>query len=427
MIYYNYSMDLWGGIFVDINEELLIKLLSCGIRGTSCSDIGFEGEDIKGINWTTIYEKAKLHDVHTLIFPVLHSLKAPVGPGEELMEEWQRCTLFTAAHQCQHVVQVSKVLEAFNKEGIPVISLKGLVLRDLYPQAELRTMGDADILICEEDMDHTRELMLKLGYKEGYLGVKHLHFSHKDYPTIEVHWTLVDLGVFPKGAWFDSAVWEETVQYNLFNVPTLSLSIENEMLHLCLHMAVHLITGGFGLRQLCDFLLLIEANEDNINWGSFMEKARILGLEQFLCTILGLCNKYFGLNIKEIAGLTSRVDVEELLHDILEGGVFGKSSMDRKAGGLFTYYLTGKAASSSQSVLRRYLSLFFPSAAKLSNKYGYAKKYSILLPIAWLHRLIYIAIRKDISLEHKRIFLSAKATGSAIDRRTKLLQNLGLQ
>jgi hypothetical protein len=410
---------------MDINQQVLIKLLSSAIRGRKPQNI-----ETMDVNWTTVYKEARKHDVHTLLYSVLKDMEPGLGPNEELLREWQKSTLLAAVYQYQHIEQASRVLDAFNKEGILVIALKGLVLRDLYPQPELRTMGDADVLIHKEDLEAAKNLLAGLGYEEEGCSAKHIHFSHKDYPMLEVHWTLVDSKKFKTAGWFDKAVWESAVTHSLCEVSTLALSTENELLHLCLHMAGHIMSGGFGLRQLCDFMLLIEARKQAISWNSFIEKAHNCGLKSFVYIILEACRQLFDLELPEALDksiIVNNAYVDELIYDILDGGVFGKSSMDREAGNIFIQYLLGEGAGYSHSLLKRYRLLLLPPSHKMPNKYEYARRCPLLLPAAWMHRLIYIVFRKDYSLEYKKLFLSPKATAPVLDRRSKLLQKLGLQ
>jgi hypothetical protein len=407
---------------MNITQEILINLLSSAIRAES-PEI-FENESI---DWKAVYEEAKLHDVHPLLFPVINNLKKVQAPDSELMSEWQRSTLSAGTGQIQHIYQASKILDIMSSAGIPVIVLKGLVLRDLYPEPELRTMGDADILIHKEDMEKVTALLEKMGYHDDGCSAKHIHFSHENYPVIEVHWTLVDSSIFKRAEWFDKAAWENAVPYTICATPTLALSRENELLHVCLHMAGHLMSSGFGLRQLCDLVLLIGHNKESVNWASFIENIKACGLESFFYALLEICKKLLNLEIPEALQHKASEHInpiEELIYDILDGGIFGRTSMDRTSGNLLLHYTRGEKQSST---LKIYLSLIFPAPEKLANKYAYARKHQYLLPLAWLHRLIYIIFRKDYTLSNKRIFLSSNKLLPVLERRAKLLEHLKLQ
>ena len=39
-----------------------------------------------------------------------------------------------------------------------------------------------------------------------------------------------------------------------------------------MHMAAHLAATGFGVRQICDLVLLVEKKGDEIDWNKFIKK-----------------------------------------------------------------------------------------------------------------------------------------------------------
>lgn len=60
---------------------------------------------------------------------------------------------------------VKKLLAAFEEHGIDYLPLKGCVMKPLYPQPEMRMMGDADILIRLEQYDRIKPVMQMLKYE----------------------------------------------------------------------------------------------------------------------------------------------------------------------------------------------------------------------------------------------------------------------
>ena len=55
----------------------------------------------------------------------------------------------------QHIFSLLKNAE---EKGTDMLLLKGMVLRELYPVPELRTMSDVDIIIKPEQRDLVKEL-----------------------------------------------------------------------------------------------------------------------------------------------------------------------------------------------------------------------------------------------------------------------------
>ena len=72
----------------------------------------------------------------------------------------------------------------------------------------------------------------------------------------------------------------------------------------------------------------------------------------------------------------------------------------------------------------RFLKLLFPPIGKLSNRYAYAKKNSIFLPVAWFHHILAGIGHKEYGLKDKARFLKSAVFVSI--RRNKLLRKLEL-
>lgn len=411
---------------MDKNQQTLIKLLSAAIRGREITELDFDGVD-----WRALYEEAKAHEVYTLIYPAISNLAHKIATDSTLLAEWQRAVLYSGMTQIQHIEQMSRVLSSFNNAGIPVIALKGLVLRDLYPQPELRTMSDADILVKRKDIDRSKNLLLKMGYHIHGEDIKHIHFKHQSYPPIELHQSLVDYNKFKNSGFLEDTLWKNAVAAALCSIPAFSLSLGDQVLHLFLHMASHFKSCGFGLRPLCDLVLMIERNRESINWNYFAEKAELCGLFNFASTILLVCKKLFGLEIPEVIynpNLENEPFVEAIISDIFAGGAYGDKDSDRLISGLRLHFSKHAGSKSPGGRLENFLSLVFPPVIKLGTRYSYAKKHSFLLPAAWIHRAVWFLIRRDVNGYQKKNSVLPSSRIKAIgEERTKLLDWLQLQ
>ena len=80
----------------------------------------------------------------------------------------QKMRLQTYKHMLiseQQMREVARLLETFDQQGIDHMPVKGCNMKALYPKPELRSMGDADILIRREQLPRCGEIMRSLGYK----------------------------------------------------------------------------------------------------------------------------------------------------------------------------------------------------------------------------------------------------------------------
>lgn len=405
------------------HSKLLIDLLSSAIRGLKPSSFISTRLDSNHLHniWNDIYEEALAHEVHTLIYPILSELPSDLRPDNEIMIKWKRGTILSASDQIHHIEMVRMVLEKFHAEGIPVIALKGLVIRDYYPQPDLRTMGDADLLIKKEDIKKAKKLLREMGYVKGESCERHISFHNNNNATIELHNDSIhnqsDLR-------FTDTIWDYTMDVLLYDIPVLCLSIEYQILHIIFHSAHHVLSNGFGLRLLCDLVVYIEANQLSINWDMIMDCTKKFGIYKFTNEILHICQRLFQLQIPDLSykfDEESNIYNELLINDILVGGVYGRRTYDREISGRFVKYINVDNAHKFAN-MQNMLKFLFPSIHKLDQRYKYAKKIPLLLPIAWIHRG-FVNITRI-----KMLFLSKDSAVEATSKaRSKLLHWLQLR
>lgn len=147
-----------------------------------------------------------------------------------------------------------KLSELFEKNDIPVITLKGPALSyRLYNDITLKASSDLDILIPEGYLNHAVAMLLENGYhnlsasipltprqlKYARNNFHHFVFTENDRTTkIELHWRAAHLehltGLHSNAFWEtpDSAV-------NLGNTPIRIPPPEIEMIYLAAHGAEH--------------------------------------------------------------------------------------------------------------------------------------------------------------------------------------------
>jgi hypothetical protein len=366
---------------------VLIQLLSKAIRNQKPDPILEES-----IDWNSIYEEAVDHQVHTLIHPLLSQLPLAHRPNQHLMSIWQKETILASSTQLQHMQQIKNVLDKFHLESIPVVALKGLILREYYPHAELRIMGDADVLVHKQDLKRAKKLLKSIGYMIAETTDRHIKLYYNNHPAIELHWLLNDKEASEEAAYFTDTIWENVVTTSIYGAPALILSTEDQIIHLLLHFVQHILITGFGLRQLCDFVLLIEANSNKINWEHIIDRVNSYRLLKFTTAIFIISNKLFNLEIP-MCFFTLYSDennnLELLIHDIISAGVYGRRTQNRDSSYRVMKYINANDTSRKFADFNNILQFLFPPAKSLGQKYNYAKNFPLLLPLAWLHRGIY--------------------------------------
>lgn len=407
-------------------------------------------------DWNSLYQEAYEHQVHTLIYPVIATLPTEHQPDSELMERWRTETLKASSLQLQHIQQISMVLAEFHRHSIPVIALKGLILRSYYPNPELRIMGDADLFIHKDDVRKAEGLLKSIGYHKGKATSKHISYTYQHFPEIELHWALTDSKCPPASSDFNDTVWDNAVEIFSFGTAVSILSYEDQFIHLILHSINHILSFGFGLRQLCDLTLFTKANAITMDWNLVIEQLNQYHIQKFAFALLIVCNKLFQLEIpptfknqyeiierhdnatssftsemtSDISKPDSNADrnsanepyITLLMNEILDAGVYGRKLPERTDMQCLIKYISFDQPIGKSTKHNHLFSLLFPSASQLGDRYGYAKRYPILLPIAWVHRAAHNVNRVD-QLLPSRMKRSEKTTME----RYKLLRWLQLR
>lgn len=225
--------------------------------------------------WAALIEMATRHGVAPLLY---QRLKAPTLAGripDGALNRLRATYYHTAAANMRLYEQLGPLLRALGAAGIPVIVLKGAYLAaNVYRNIALRPMGDIDLLVPAGMAREAWRVLKELGYRLIYPATETLIPSFgKDFvcqkpggfAPVEVHWK-IKLAEETDDMDGDE-LWKNAQVTCIaeIGVDTATLSVEDFLLHLCLH-ASYQHEFDFGLRALCDIAVFIERFEGKIDW-----------------------------------------------------------------------------------------------------------------------------------------------------------------
>lgn len=396
---------------MNTTEKQFIDLLSNSIRNEVCK------KKYDNVDWNELMNLSRKHKIEGLIYSALNKSRLLENIDEDKVNELKKEVFFTGVTQISNMSKLEKVFNEFSKENVPVIVLKGLVVREYYPQPEQRSMSDADIFVKAKDINKSKKILIDLGYTEiDAEASHHIKYIKSGYPMIELHWHVMKRDGFSDELdLFEDDIWDRTIEVKVKGAKVLSLGYEDLALHLCMHMAAHLAASGFGVRQIADLVLLVEKKGHLIDWTLFINKAEEFGFKKFIIIMFKICNILFSMDIpKEMA--VYKIDDEEmfesLISTIFDGGVYGKKDMASNFANQVAFNYKGKDSNATIGAIRRYFRFIFPSIETMSDKYSYARKIRILTPIAWIHHLFSGIFRKEYNFTDKIRFLTKGAKES---------------
>ena len=365
-----------------LRDLCFLTLLRDAMAGTCSTEAATLA---KSMDWTLenqVLELAQLHHVFPLLAQQLLLLNPP-DLRRDVLRHWAMEALARQAMATQALLVLTGALE---KAGIPALVVKGAVCRSLYPSPDLRPSSDEDILIQPEDLPVAEQVFRSLGYCLQSSPEDSVQIWYANPLRVELHCSLCGSMTIAGQAvqpWFD-ACFSRSISWNVGEGTVRTLAQQDHFLYLILHFYKHFLTGGVGIRQLCDICLFAGKQQANLDWSSLWTELETLSLACLTWNMLDLGIRYLGLDSRAVPkpGRIPAADSEDLLQDILEAGVFGSSSLERK----HSSRITLQAASAQNRKAGTVRAALFPSASDLQSRYSYLQKNPWLLPAAWCAR-----------------------------------------
>ena len=187
-----------------------------------------------------------------------------------------------------------RALEALDAARLPVTVLKGAALARLYPAPELRVMGDVDLWIRAESLRPAIAALEKLGWQmPWWRRTRAADMEDGDMAALRLGDSplMIELHLRPRslaqtiGSGTD-AMWEQRVSVDLGGLQGFVLRDDDQLLHLCLHLAEHHRFVA-ALPRLLDITVVLGAAGDALDWAAFVARVRALGVAGWVATSLG--------------------------------------------------------------------------------------------------------------------------------------------
>ena len=144
------------------------------------------------INWdvdcSALAELAKRHRVMSIAY---HGLaKSNLNMPEEIADEFANQRNLAIKSFMTQDYEMSKIISAFEENGIKNVQLKGSSIRSMYPSPDMRVSCDVDILYRRDDFELASKILTDMGYTFDHSSVKDDVFT-KPFSTVELHNSLV--------------------------------------------------------------------------------------------------------------------------------------------------------------------------------------------------------------------------------------------
>ena len=346
-----------------------------------------------------LFRLAQIHKIASIVYEKVRT--DSIWKKEEyknLLPWYKRIALKEIMLQVQRTDGFLTLYEKLKAEGVEPLIMKGLICRNLYSEPDYRISGDEDMLLPKEQFTKCDEILLREGFgreelkdtSAAALSYEIPYINRKNGVYIELHFMLMkDTGAYGHFNKEFEKVHEQRIEEEIQGKRVYTLCPTEHLFYLICHSFKHFLHSGFGIRQVADMIMMAEHYGSQIDWKMIEEKLVRLSMKKYWDALVRIGVEYLGFSLEKAAYPKSmydeNVDFEPLLMDLLDSGVYGDSSLERKHSSNMT--LTAAAKGKTNTIASVGASLF-PDKSYMMRSFAWLEKYPWLLPIAYLIRIV---------------------------------------
>lgn len=363
---------------------MIIRACFCNIDGIDISP---------DVDYREIYRLACEHSMQSVIYSRLYN---KINLPDDLRDVWAEASFSAVTWQ---MGKQEKFLEVYSKlvdSGINAIVLKGITLREIYPDGDCRPSCDEDIFVDKKDVDRVISIFEECGMAFQSGGVDDWTYQDKASKlSIELHTKFIE-DYIPLSYSFKS--YANPSECVVDGVALRTLDKTESCLYIFFHIYQHFLASGVGIRQLCDLYQYINTYYGEINWNAFYDALEDNKLSRFFYALVNIGQQYLFLK-KELFEV-EYIDVDKLVEDVISSGVYGGSEDERS---FINSYMLSAVKNRSANRFVNKLRMIFPSYTIMKKRYSFIDKKPYLLPAAWIIRFFRIIKSGDFRKSDKSV------------------------
>jgi len=349
--------------------------------------------DCNHTDWDNVFQIALSQSVEGIIY---HHCKS-IMP-DQIKRKYLGAYLVNSVLSIERQNALSEIAEELEKDKIPVIFMKGAVFRDYYPEPSLRSMGDIDIVIRENDKLAVDDIFRKRLNYERFIDNHSVWTYSKGRIYIEVHNHMFYEQLsndFDYIGYFSHA-FEHIQENSVFAVSSDYFFIPDEnyhFLYLMTHTAKHIINNGAGFRAYLDMILM--CRNCNLDWKLIKSELQKMNLLEFTETCFALCERWFDVRMPLLSKKLDDSFYEQITEKTFKDGLFGLSN-ESNIGANTAKEIKRENRGYWITAVRLMLHLLFPPYRDmtLAPWYSFLEGRPYLLPFAWIYRWFYCIVHK---------------------------------
>ena len=327
------------------------------------------------VDWEMLYRESRAQAVALQVYDAIAD-PSQVGAA---LRRYALSTMWNNAQVHKYHAYLHRLM---TEHRIAYCVMKGCASAYYYPNPGLRTMGDVDFLVKEEDMAKTAEILQAEGFSVSQTDhVCHWVFQ-KDKMHLEMHFVPAGMpngepGVLLRRYLTD--IFETAAPVDIDGETFQKPDDFHHGLILLMHTYHHMVAEGLGLRHLCDWAVFIQQIPGDRFVQLFQDKLSACGLWRFTQIISYIAVRYLGVAYQAWMGQPDEPLCDAIMEEILTGGNFGAKDRNR-ADQAMAISNRGKDGFRKPPLVQLVLSLNRASV----NQFPILKRWTVLKPFGWI-------------------------------------------
>lgn len=282
------------------------------------------GIDVGGLDapaWERLCDACAVHGITAVGYSVADEALKGCAEARSVKLRWALSAERVAARSRRQHALAAEVGRCLSAAGIDAVVFKGPALSRCYRRAEHRESGDLDIY-TGADMERATAVLAAEGARIGERTLKNTHIVYKGL-TIENHCSTTDARGRSSNREFELLMRRLLAsREGRGRIEGAGLSLPPVMftaLHTLRHALHHYLWEGIALRHLLDWALLVEAEQENIDWAEFYSECDRYRLRRFADALTAIAADRFGARITACGITRDRELGDKILSDVLAG------------------------------------------------------------------------------------------------------------
>lgn len=285
------------------------------------------------IDWEAVVLLARRHAVLGVIIEGVRFLPERLRPSDAMMAKMNKFALKLIQSNLGLDQKVGRLVSFFEEHGVNGVLLKGQGVARAYRMPQMRQTGDIDFYVGRSQYKKAVALCREYFIEdEADWHESDQHFSFRfEGVTVELHRVVTEIYSPLKKKRFETWIVDEVENSTGRGVIALGdsnvviPSPDFNAIYIFYHALLHFVFEGIGLRQLCDWAMVLQVHSDEIDYDKLEANIRRFGLTRgwklFACIVV----KYLGVQAEKMPLYDPRYEKqsEKLLEAIITGGNFG--------------------------------------------------------------------------------------------------------